>query len=150
MNFYGFFLPWDEKGICFVIFSNHLHLRILTWNGVAASQAEHREVVLICGYWRRASAMSQCLSLHENKLVAAPCTRESATKFRVWNKSNGNVSIQYDNRCFDLMGGRVREGTPVRLWRCNNTSGQEWKTLPLSKHTFVVGEDLKLEKQVLQ
>ena len=115
-----------------------------------ASQAVKQNTEIWFSYVAIDAYHEQCLSVRENQLVASSCPGDEATKFRVWHKLHGMVSLQYDNRCVDRMGGRIQEGTQVRLWRCNSTNSQDWKMLPLSKDTFVVGSDLKLKKKQLQ
>eukprot|EP00438_Fugacium_kawagutii_P001519 Skav222853 [mRNA] locus=scaffold850:522800:523508:- [translate_table: standard] len=49
-------------------------------------------------------------------------------------------------RCLDVMGGKMKEGVPVRFWRCNKTQAQKWSTAEgyLENHGFVIEPDHRI------
>jgi glucoamylase len=60
-------------------------------------------------------------------VLASYCSTSLRQRF-TWNTGDGAIHVL--DKCVDVTGGAVANGTGVELWDCNGTSAQQWVYVP--------------------
>ncbi len=103
--------------------ANGVGLRIWDCNGSAAQKFQFN------GVWTVIGPGGKCVD------VAADDTGGNGAKVQLWDCQTGAKDQHYTavrgalgtlGRCLDITGADPALGTPVQLWDCNGTWGQQW------------------------